>query len=83
LKVTTDLIAGATGADVFNLYGMSSGALRAAAFAQAWPSRAARLVLDAFVWTGEGSPTLAKRREGIAQFRSSNRRAIDRDYIKG
>ncbi len=83
LKVTTDLIAGVTGASAFNLYGMSSGALRAAAFAQAVPSRAARLVLDAFVWTGEGSPTLAKRREGVAQFRASNRRAIDRDYIKG
>lgn len=83
LKAMTDLIAAVTGASVFNFYGMSSGALRAAAFAQAEPARVARLVLDAFVWTGEGSPTLAKRREGIAQFRASNRRAIDIDYIKG
>ncbi|MBX9709929.1 MAG: lysophospholipase [Xanthobacteraceae bacterium] len=83
LKAAADLIMGATGASAFNLYGMSSGALRAAAFAQAAPERAARLVLDAFVWTGEGSLTLAKRREGIAQFRASNRRAVDHDYIKG
>jgi len=55
---------------------------RAIAMATAAPEMTARLVLDAFVWTGEGSPTLIKRREGIAQFRASNKRAIDRDYIK-
>jgi non-heme chloroperoxidase len=82
LKAAARLIAQETGAKAFNIYGLSSGALRAAAFAQAMPEMTARLVLDAFVWTGEGSPTLIKRREGIAQFRASNKRAIDRDYIK-
>src|SRR5207247_1721686 len=50
------------------LYGISSGALKAALFAQRHPERVARLALDAFVWTGEGSPTLAQRGEfdGIA-----------------
>ena len=37
---------------------ISSGALRAALFAQRHPERVARLALDAHVWTGEGSPTL-------------------------
>ena len=44
------------------MYGISSGALKAAVFAQRQPERVARLALDAFVWTGEGSPTLAERR---------------------
>src|SRR5215210_7564188 len=43
------------------VYGISSGALRAALFAQRHPERVKRLALDAFVWTGEGSPTLADR----------------------
>ena len=64
------------------LYGASSGALRAALFAQREPRRLARLALDAFVWTGEGSPTLAERRKRIAQWRASNRRPIDRDFVR-
>src|SRR3954464_10802180 len=48
------------GGKVF-LYGISSGALKAALYAQRHPERVARLALDAFVWTGEGSPTLAER----------------------
>jgi non-heme chloroperoxidase len=81
LAAATDVIANVTGQERVHLYGLSSGALRVAAFAQARPDRAARIVLDAFVWTGEGSPTLAKRKEGVAQFRAQNRRAIDRDFI--
>ena len=63
------------------LYGASSGALRAALFAQREPRRVARLALDAFVWTGEGSPTLAERKKRIAQWRASNRRPIDRAFV--
>ena len=43
------------------VYGISSGALRAALFAQRHPESVKRLALDAHVWTGEGSPTLAER----------------------
>ena len=42
----------------------------------------ARLALDAFVWTGEGSPTLAERRKKLAQFQSMNRRPIDRAFVR-
>src|SRR5690242_16637304 len=48
------------------LYGSSSGALRVGLFAQRHPERVQRLALDALVYTGEGSPTLAKRRERVA-----------------
>lgn len=81
LKVATAEISARTGAKSFYLYGMSSGALRAGAFAQAEPDRVKRLVLDAFVWTGEGSPTLAKRRDGLTFFKKNNRRPIDRAFI--
>ena len=64
------------------MYGISSGALRAALFAQRHPERVARLALDAFVWTGKGSPTLAERRKKLPEFQSKNRRPIDRAFIR-
>src|SRR6516162_98469 len=63
------------------VYGISSGALRAALFAQRHPEMVARLALDAMVWTGEGSPTLAERSKRLPEFRASNRRAIDKAFI--
>ena len=70
------------GAESFLVYGISSGALRAAMFAENCPERIARLALDAFVWTGEGSPTLAERRKKLPQFLASKRRPIDREFVR-
>ncbi len=64
------------------VYGISSGALKAALFAERHPGRVARLALDAFVWTGEGSPTLAERRKRLPGFLSKNRRPIDRAFVR-
>lgn len=64
------------------VYGISSGALKAALFAQRHPDRVARLALDAFVWTGEGSPTLAERRKKLPEFMAKNRRPIDRAFVQ-
>jgi pimeloyl-ACP methyl ester carboxylesterase len=63
------------------IYGISSGALKAALFAARHPERVARLALDAFVWTGEGSPTLAERRKKLLEFQSKHRRPIDRAFV--
>lgn len=63
------------------MYGISSGALKAALFAQRHPERIARLALDAFVWTGEGSPTLAERKKRLPEFQKVNRRPIDRAFV--
>ena len=63
------------------LYGISSGALRAAMFTQRHPERVARLALDAMVWTGEGSPTLEQRKKRLPEFQSKNRRPIDRAFV--
>jgi len=71
----------ATGAKQLLMYGISSGALKAALFAQRHPERVAKLALDAFVWTGEGSPTLEQRRKKLAEFRAKNRRPIDRAFV--
>ena len=65
----------------FLIYGISSGALRAALFAQRHPDRVARLALDAFVWTGEGSPTLEQRRKKLPEFLKTKRRPIDRAFV--
>jgi pimeloyl-ACP methyl ester carboxylesterase len=64
------------------LYGASSGALRVGLFAQHHPERIRRIVLDALVYTGEGSPTLAERKKRLAQYRAANRRPINRDFVR-
>ena len=82
LAATSDYISKACGADKFLLYGISSGALRAAKFAEQYPERVARLALDAFVWTGEGSPTLAERKKKLPQFLEQKRRPIDLEFVR-
>jgi pimeloyl-ACP methyl ester carboxylesterase len=39
-------------------------------------------VLDGFVWTGRDSPTLAKRAERLAEWRSSPTRKVDRAFFQ-
>jgi pimeloyl-ACP methyl ester carboxylesterase len=63
------------------VYGISSGALRAGLFAERHPEMVDRLALDAMVWTGEGSPTLAERRKRLPEFSAKNRRPIDRAFV--
>ena len=82
LAAGTEYIARTTGASKLLIYGISSGALKAALFAERHPERVARLALDAFVWTGEGSPTLAERRKRLREFQSKHRRPIDRAFVQ-
>ena len=77
-----DYVLKQSGAKKLLVYGISSGALKAALFAQRHPERVARLALDAFVWTGEGSPTLAERRKRLPEFLAKNRRPIDRAFVR-
>ena len=81
LAAATDYIARTRGTRTFMVYGISSGALRAALFAQRHPERVARLALDAFVWTGAGAPTLEQRRKKLPEFLASKRRPIDRAFV--
>jgi pimeloyl-ACP methyl ester carboxylesterase len=82
LKVATDVVVRETGAQKFHFMGESSGALRAGAYAMARPDRVDRLVLGAFTYKGEGSPTLTKRAEQLDYYRSHNMRKRDRDMIR-
>ena len=82
LEAATEYIIRARGVESFFMYGVSSGALRAALFTERHPERVRRLALDAFVWTGKGSPTLAERTKRLPEFRSRNRRPIDRAFLR-
>jgi pimeloyl-ACP methyl ester carboxylesterase len=81
LKAATDYMIKVRNPGPLLVYGISSGALRAAMFAERHPERVKRLALDAFVWTGEGSPTLAERKKKLPEFMKSNRRPIDRAFV--
>src|SRR3981081_3789734 len=82
LKVAAEIVTKETGRQKFHFLGESSGALRAGAYAMVAPERADRLVFAAFTYKGEGSPTLTKRAEQLAYFRSHNMRKRDRDMIR-
>ena len=81
LEAAAAYIAGVRGEQPLWIYGTSSGALRAGLFAMRQPGRVRGLVLDGFVWTGEGSPTLAQRRLRLDEYRRNNRRPIDEAFI--
>jgi alpha-beta hydrolase superfamily lysophospholipase len=82
LKVATDLVIKETGQRRVHFFGESSGGLRAGAFAMAYPDRVDRLVLAAFTYTGEGSPTLTDRARQLDFYKTHNRRPRDRDMIR-
>ena len=81
LEAASDYIRGVEGGERLLVYGISSGALRAAVYAERRPEDVERLALDAMVWTGEGSPTLAERRKRLPAFKAKNRRPIDRAFV--
>ena len=82
LAAATTYMREARGIEQVMAYGISSGALRAALFAERHPERVARLALDAFVWTGEGAPTLEQRRRKLPEYTARNRRPIDRAFVQ-
>jgi len=81
LAAATSVIMRETGAKRVHLCGESSGALRAGAFAMAYPERVDRLVLNAFVWTGKGGATLSKRAQQADEYRTHNRRPVSRAFF--
>ncbi|GAB3495925.1 alpha/beta fold hydrolase [Curvibacter fontanus] len=81
LAAGSEYILRTTGAGKLMVYGISSGALKAALFAERHPERVARLALDAFVWTGAGSPTLTERKKKLPEFLAKNQRPIDRAFV--
>lgn len=81
LAAAMEIVQRETGHDSVYMYGGSSGALRAALYAQQNPGRVKRLMVSALVYTGAGSPTLAKRREKVEEYRAHPRRKVDRAFV--
>jgi pimeloyl-ACP methyl ester carboxylesterase len=82
LKTGTELVVKETGRQTMHMLGVSSGAIRAGAFAQARPNAVERLVLVAFTYKAMDSPALKKRAEKLEYFRTHNRRLRDREMIR-
>jgi pimeloyl-ACP methyl ester carboxylesterase len=81
LAAGSEYIMKQSGAKSLLMYGISSGALKAALFTERHPERVFKLALDAFVWTGEGSHTLEQRKKKLPEFLAKNRRPIDRAFV--
>jgi alpha-beta hydrolase superfamily lysophospholipase len=82
LKAAAAVVARETGRGKFHMYGTSSGAIRAAAFAQTEPDRVERLVLAAFTYKGENAPTLQQRAKQLEYYKTHNTRLRDRAMIR-
>jgi alpha-beta hydrolase superfamily lysophospholipase len=82
LKVAMRVVEREAGAAKLAFFGQSSGALRAARFANQHPQHVERLALDAFVWTGKDAPTLAERARNLPKYQASNRRAVSREFYR-
>jgi pimeloyl-ACP methyl ester carboxylesterase len=82
LKAAMAVIEKQSGATKLAFFGQSSGALRAARFANQHPQHVEKLALDAFVWTGKDSPTLEERRKNLPKYLASNRRPVSREFYE-
>jgi alpha-beta hydrolase superfamily lysophospholipase len=82
LKAAMAVIEKAGGPAKLNFFGQSSGALRAATFAAQNPGHVDKLALDAFVYTGKDSPTLAERAKNLPKYQASNRRPVNREFYR-
>jgi pimeloyl-ACP methyl ester carboxylesterase len=83
LKAGMAVVTRVTGQTKAAFFGQSSGSLRAGSFANAYPQHVSSLVLDAFVWTGKGSPTLAKRKLMLPNLLKSNVRKVNAEFYRG
>ncbi len=81
LKAAMSIVEAETGARSVAMYGGSSGALRAAAYAAACPGKVSRLAIAAMVYTGKGSPTLKERAKKLDVWKSSNKRPVDHAFF--
>ena len=82
LKLAAEVVKRETGQSKAHYFGTSSGAIRAGAYAQAQPDRVARLVLSAFTYKGEGSPTLKDRAKQVEYYRTHNTRLRDSAMVR-
>jgi len=76
LKAAMPVVESVTGQRSVMMYGQSSGAIRAGAFAMQEPARVERLILDAFTYTGIDAPEIDRRRAAADKYRANPRRPV-------
>ena len=82
LEAAIPVIVQETGQQKMHFYGTSSGAIRAAAYAQAQPERVDRLILSAFTYKGSGAAEIARRQQRVDELRANPRRKRDAAMIR-
>ena len=82
LKAGLPVVERVTGQRSVMMYGGSSGAIRAAAFAAAESARVERLILNAYTHTGENAPEIDRRRAQAERYKANPRRPITRAGIQ-
>jgi pimeloyl-ACP methyl ester carboxylesterase len=82
LEAAMPVVLRETGLSKVHMYGTSSGAIRAGAYAQVEPERVDRLILCAFTYKGTGSPEIGRRAARVEQLRASPRRLRDAAMIR-
>jgi pimeloyl-ACP methyl ester carboxylesterase len=82
LTAALDVLQRETGQSKYHVFGESSGAIRAGAFAQAQPDRVERLILTAFTYKGNGAAEIGRRQEHLAELRAAPRRKRDAAMIR-
>ena len=82
LAAAMQVVTRETGRSKMHMFGTSSGAIRAAAFAQGQPERIDRLVLSAFTYKGKDSPEMKRRGERLEFYRTNTRRKRDLAMIR-
>jgi alpha-beta hydrolase superfamily lysophospholipase len=82
LKAAMAVVQDKIGQRKVHMFGESSGAIAAAAFAQSEPDWVDRLVLTAFTYKGEGAAEIARRRARIDELRANPRRKRDAAMIR-
>jgi pimeloyl-ACP methyl ester carboxylesterase len=82
LAAGTEVIQRETGRAKVHMFGESSGAIRAGAFAQKAPERVDRLILTAFTYKGEGAAEIGRRRARIDELRANPERKRDAAMIR-
>src|SRR4051812_44155979 len=82
LRTAMPIVMRETGQAKVHMYGTSSGAIRAGAYAQAEPDRVDRLILSAFTYKGTGAPEIGNRTRQVETYRNNNRRKRDAAMIR-
>ena len=82
LKAAMAVVQRETGLSKVHMFGESSGAIRAGAFARSEPNWIDRLILAAFTYKGSGAAEIERRKEHIAELRANPRRKRDAVMIR-